>query len=449
MRTMEANDFENVLKKTVAPNNIRGHLLNNGEIKLAFFMSHSQNLTLSNNFFVEQMHDLVFILGSNEERMFAHKLFLISSSSVFHNILSSQVDTVLNVKINQISKNTMIEICRFAYTENVNLTQYNMFDVLNAASKFEMKFLMEKVVDFVTKQLNENSVFSILESNQRHHNLHINKKCFEFIEKNHRKCVKDKNWLKVTSDLMRLILQNCKIPEASLKEGLQVWKKSHGDAVDDLDEMMSLVSLDKVDSDTESVVSATTGRARRQRRYGKHKTVYTRSQQLTDPSASKQNVTKRPQPYGSRVQPQPMRIRGLVFGLQGVKDRRNFKYANLDLKAVNQNIFIEEIEFVYNLFATDTEFEVKILITENSNRKQIYSDNVKMTESLKNYKLNRTCMIPAGQKAWIRIEFPQSEYRLTFTNFFVPPISGRDLELSVDPSVNSYAQIIEFVFYGK
>lgn len=381
------------------------------------------------------MHDIVFTLGANEERVFAHKLFLISASPIFHNILTqSRGGAVLNIKINQISKNTMIEICRFAYTENVKLTVSNMFDVLHAASKFEMRFLTEKVVEFAAKLINENSVFDILENNQRHHNWQINKKCFEFVEKNHQKCLKNKSWLKVTPDLVRLILQNCKIPEANAKDALSVWGKSQGDAFDDLDEMMALVSLDKNDSDTESVVSATTGKSKRQRR--KNKNV---EKPAEPPKVEQPGITI-----------QPATVHGLIFLLEGPKAQVKFKHADLDLTSVTGNIFIEEIEFMYNLFATDTDFEVKVFLMENSNRKQIYYDNVKMTESLKNYKLKgKPCMIPSGQRACIRIEFPHSEYRTTFSDCSVSQFSEKDLQIFKDPNIILSAQIIEFVYYGK
>lgn len=394
------------------------------------------------------MHDIVFILGPNEERMFAHKLFLISSSPVFHNILSQDVGTILNIKINQISKNTMMEICRFAYTENVNLTLNNMFDVLHAATKFEMRFLVEKIIDFASKQLNENSVFKILENNQQLHNWQINKKCFEFIEKNHQKCFKSKNWLKVTQDLMRLILQNCKIPEEHLKDALTNWSKSQGDGVEVLNEMMALVSLDKGESETESVVSETTGKVRRQRRYGRHTKVFTRTPQPNDQNSGKEiQKPKKNQPQGQNIMP---KVSGLFLLIGGPRGMRNFKYANLDLIAVNQNVFIEAVEFIYNLVATDTEFELQIYIVNNTKRTQVYNEKVKITESLKKHELKgKKCMIPAGKKAWIKIEFSSQKLRPTFSDYFISPLSEKDLQISKDPNVNSYAQIIELVYYGK
>lgn len=388
------------------------------------------------------MHDIIFILGPNEERMFAHKLFLISSSPVFHNILSQDDGIILNIKINQISKNTMNEICRFAYTENVNLSLNNMFDVLHAAIKFEMRFLVEKILDYASKQLNVNSIFKILEDNQQLHNWHINKKCFEFIDKNHQKCLKNKNWLQVTPDVMRLILQNCKIPEENLKEGLSNWNKSQGNSVDDLEELMALVSLGKGDSETESVVSETSGKTRRPRRYGRHK-------QSSNQPGTKQDSQVQPRKPTSSVQKSQPKTKGLFLLIGGPRSLKNFKYANLDLIAVNQNIFIEAIEFIYNLFATDTEFEIQIFIVDNPKRSQIYHEKVKLIESMKKYELKRKCMIPAKKKAWIKVEFPQQEMRPTFIDYSASPLTVNDLTICRDPNVNSYAQIIEFVYYGK
>lgn len=374
------------------------------------------------------MCDVIFLLGANEERLCAHKLFLMTASPIFHKILSQESDKndTLTIKISQITKNTMIEICRYAYTESVNLTRYNMLEILFVASKFEMRNLMEKIVDFVGKQINENSVFVILQANQQFCHWQINKKCFDFIERNHKKCLKNQNWLKLTPDLMRLILSNCKVPKSFIKEALLTWSKTQGDTFDDLKEMMDIIKLNNDDSDTESIASQTSSKAGNKggsRRYWKNK----------------KDVGKSP---STNV--------GLFLNLEGSKLLKNFKQATLDLSVMESDrIRIKEIYFVYDIFALDTEFELRILVEIKSKFVQIYYEPVKMTNNCKFHKLRGRCELHSGQKFRILIEFPHSEFRETIDGTKIASNSHQNLQLYKNPIGFSEAQIIEKISYAK
>lgn len=100
--------------------------------------------------FSDYFSDVKFTLGPNAEELKAHKLFLLTASPVFYDLfaesLGNDASSVLNIKIEAISKATMTEICHFAYSVVVNLNNENMQEVLFAAPKFQMKFLIEKTI---------------------------------------------------------------------------------------------------------------------------------------------------------------------------------------------------------------------------------------------------------------------------------------------------------------
>lgn len=224
---------------------------------------------LSNSLILEYLSDMTFILGKHEEELKAHKLFMISASPVFHTIYATNPDTALAMKISAITKETMIEICRFAYSEVVKLTKENMLDILFAASKFQMKFLMEKTIDFICKDgMNENTVFKILEANQKESNMRISMKCFEYIQKNHEKCFKSPDFQLLSADLLRAIMQTCKVPRTAAKSAIALWSALPENADEDLDELIALVSLNEEtaevnnngqSSDGESILSSRRG----------------------------------------------------------------------------------------------------------------------------------------------------------------------------------------------
>ena len=121
----------------------------------------------------------------------------------------------------------MIEVCRYAYTGDVKCTHENMFDILFAATKFEMKNLVEKTIDFICKQLSENTVFKTLELNNKFHNLKINMKCFEYIQKNSQKCLDHPELLKISEELLKILIETCKLPEESAKNAIKKWTKAN------------------------------------------------------------------------------------------------------------------------------------------------------------------------------------------------------------------------------
>lgn len=401
---MELKEIQNAVAKSLAPNIIRGQLLQNGEYKFfKTFKIFIKNL-------LESLSDVSFLLGPNEEQLFAHKLFLMTASPIFHKVLSeNHNDVTLTIKIPQISKSTMIEICRYAYTEVPNLSPTNMLDIFHAALKFEMRHLMEKVIEYVAKQVNENSVFSILhENNERYRHWQINKKCFDFIQKHHQKCVKSKNWMKVTPDLMRLILSNCKIPQVSGKEALTAWSKNLGDGFDELEEMMGMISVD-------------------------------------NETPSRDEKVKRRKDRGkSRQKVLCLEIQGSLE-MPGIYNR-----AELYIENKSANITLMQLDFIFNLSIAN-EFFLKIFVLPSYI--QIYSEEVKVVANIPytTHKFNGKCEIRSGQKFFICIEFPQFVMSQSLGNLNYT--SGSDLEiikLLQDMSSSSRtAQIIKKVLYKK
>lgn len=191
---------------------------------------------------------MTFIFGEREEELKAHKLFLMTASPVFHQHFTENRDND-ELRIPDIDKETMIEVFRFAYTEKVQLTIKNMLALLKASTKLQMKFLVEKVSSFICKEgINERTVFEILDANQKNQNTIININCFNFIGKNYKNCFETNEFLKMTPDNLRLMLQACKLPQAAAKQAVALWSFSNKD--EDLEEFIELISLNEDEPET-------------------------------------------------------------------------------------------------------------------------------------------------------------------------------------------------------
>lgn len=450
--------------------------------------------------FVEYLSDVTFTLGEQHEELKAHKFFLMTASPIFHEIFSTQTGAdgiPLDLKISEISKATMTEICRFAYTENVNFNQHNMVEIMQAATKLQMKFLTEKAINYITKDgLNENSVFKILDVNQKEKNMLLNMKCFEYIQKNHQKCFKSANFLQTSSESLRLMLQTCKLSQTVAKSAIALWSAHPDNGSEDLDELIALISLNDYaeetvnmnnagGSDTESVgssraESSTGGSRQRNRRGGPqgnfnnqqqgHRVFQNRNQgnfnQPQNPGMGPQRGglggrgafnNQQQRPNGNRNQPTPNQLQqnsetksSKNFMLQGRTTRKSFQYANLNLTSMNQAISINEIFFVYDLSSTDPEFEIYIC-DMTVDRKDLFYSKVSTTKDkfsgvFTRYVLPRPCEIAAGRKIWISIEFARPEHRLSFEGFTMSGASARDrFALRQEPNIHSYAQVISSI----
>lgn len=200
---IDATEFEKVLTKTVAPSKIRECLVGN-----------------------EYLSDVIFRLADGEE-LRAHKMFLITSGPIFHKLFSDHQEDVISLNLEWISKPTMLEVCRFIYSDILNIKDTNMMEIWSVALKLEMKYLLEKTIDFICKSLNEKSVFQVLQTNLKHNDFRLNMKCFEFIQKNHKKCLQSEEFLHLPSDLLKIMLQTCKLPNKIAKEAAEKWENNN------------------------------------------------------------------------------------------------------------------------------------------------------------------------------------------------------------------------------
>lgn len=450
--------------------------------------------------------------------MKAHSFFLMTASPIFHQIFTSDCvsdNSRPDLRIAGISKQTMTEICRYAYTENVNLTRGNMLLILYAATKFQMKFLVEKTINFIVKDgMAETTVFKILEANKVDKNMVINMKCFDFIEKNHQKCFKQKDFLSLPIDTLHLMMQTCKLPQTAGKAAIALWSAQAANSDEDLDDLLALIDLNdyqeetnngggsgsdhQTTTDSESVNSKNS-RANRPRNRGGQNQM---NQQQGNPTNFNNRQYGNPQNFnnqqqypkqeyvnqqrnpnqqqrgrggmngnaqrgrGSHVQgthnsqnnfnqheQQLAGVNGLIFlgTQQGLLTRKNFKFANLDLSTFSKSIAISEIRFVYDLSATDKEFELWIDDMTDEKALLFYekvSTHGKTEGGYTRYVLPRPCEISAGRKIRLRIEFKNQEHRLSFEDFAISSSSAKDrLGVRREPNINSYAYIVSAIAF--
>lgn len=403
--------------------------------------------------------------------VYAHKFFLMTASPVFHSVFTKDVDAD-GIKIPQISKATMVEVCRFAYTDNIRITQANMLNVLAAANSLQMKFLVEKAIGFISKEgLNATTVFTVLSANQEDKNMLLSMACFKFIEKNHQQVFKSPEFLKLPYETLTLMLQTCKIPKVALKEAVAKWSAHPENSGEDLDELISLISLNETEetarepsdqhshfSDSDSVTSKGS-RARSARGQGRNRggmnghnqrgnfNQFSPHQQQQRPLPNRQQNPNNMPPM--RNVPPGMKF----FGLQGRSLKKVFQYANLNFTTLMKSISITEIHFMTDLSAVDKHFQMWIADVSTENKVDLFYDDVRFTKEsggFRRYVLPRPCAIPADRKVWITFAFDRPDNRYSYDNVHVDMSSSLDLvNLRNDTGKASSAQIVSHFLFKE
>lgn len=389
------------------------------------------------------MSDVTFILGKEGIPLRAHKIFLMTSSSVIYKLITKSTEQCPNIKIQQISKPIMLEICRYAYTDEVKLTTENMLEIFYAASTFEIKILTEKTVDYICKQMSDKTVYKILESNQTHNNLRINMKCFEYIEKNYQLCLENPDFLKISSKMLRTILSTCKISQKSAMVAIK--KRAGVNALDDLDELMGIVAIKNFNEGSETVEVLKFGTTK--------PTIYSKRYLQPKPPAIKSSTStsffQDTSTNHSIFAPLNSEKAGKkIFRIYGITTERVYKYANLDVIIGTKNIFLHSLEFIYDLKTTDKEFEISVIELDDNRR--LFNDKVVInseSNAMTSFDFKQKIELKAGKTILFKIEYTKAESRKTFDRFSASIFQDKDIILRKGYPYDSYAENICGILY--
>ncbi|KAK3087487.1 hypothetical protein FSP39_006571 [Pinctada imbricata] len=128
--------------------------------------------------------DITFCIGSNSERVHAHKYVLGSRSSVFYAMLYGPMASAGEIHITDIEIEAFQCFLSYIYAEEVPLTGENVLAVMHAANKYAMTGLEAECVDFLMENLSPENVCAVLECAHCFSRKELRRHCIEFIKDN-------------------------------------------------------------------------------------------------------------------------------------------------------------------------------------------------------------------------------------------------------------------------
>ncbi|XP_058178516.1 kelch-like protein 41 [Anopheles ziemanni] len=175
----------------------------------------------------EFLADVVFIVGPDQKRIFAHKLLLVMSSEYFYIMFNGSFaeSQTREVVLKEDDPDLFLIILRYIYTDEINLTLENIRDIFNSAQKFRLTELIALVKEYMMNHVVPDSVLRILNENLHYGFPCVNTKCLEMISENPLLYFKHEDFQNIDRPALEMILNlkqiNCS--DDNLQNALEIW----------------------------------------------------------------------------------------------------------------------------------------------------------------------------------------------------------------------------------
>ena len=177
------------------------------------------------------LSDVKFIVpvsnGKSESKVIpAHKLVLAISSSVFFAMFYGEMaDTRDSIDLPDCDYESLLELFRFIYSDEVELTGSNVMHVLYLAKKYFVPSLAEKCAEFLRKNLDGSNVFTILPHAQKFEDKDLENRCWKVIEMHTEEAVTSDDFVVIERSLVESVVKREKlnVKEVELFKAVNRW----------------------------------------------------------------------------------------------------------------------------------------------------------------------------------------------------------------------------------
>ena len=156
----------------------------------------------------------------------AHKLVLSISSPVFEAMFYGELaDTTDSIELPDCEYDSLLELCRYIYSDQVNLSGSNVMGVLYLAKKYMVPSLADKSTEFLEDNLDPSNVCSILPSALKYEDKNLVDQCWKVIDKQTEEAVKSDWFAAIERSLLEAVVarDTLTIEEIELFKALDLW----------------------------------------------------------------------------------------------------------------------------------------------------------------------------------------------------------------------------------
>ena len=162
----------------------------------------------------EILSDVKFVVplstGKSESRKVipAHKFVLAISSPVFFAMFYGQMpETTDSIELPDCDYESLLEMLRYFYSDEVNLSGSNAMQVSYLAKKYIVPSLAEKCAEYLRENLDASNVFCILPHAQKFEDKDLEDRCWEVIEKQTDEALKSDEFATIERSLVESVVK--------------------------------------------------------------------------------------------------------------------------------------------------------------------------------------------------------------------------------------------------
>ena len=156
----------------------------------------------------------------------AHKLVLSISSPVFEAMFYGELaETTDSIELPDCEYDSLLELFRYMYSDEVILSGSNVMGVLYLAKKYMVPSLADKCVEYLQDNLDPSNAFSILPSAQKFEEKHLVDQCWQVIDEQTEEAVNSDVFATIERSLLQAVVvrDTLTIEEIELFKAVDLW----------------------------------------------------------------------------------------------------------------------------------------------------------------------------------------------------------------------------------
>ena len=180
----------------------------------------------------DRLSDVKFVAtkndGESESKQVipAHKFILAIGSPVFEAMFYGELAaTEDTIELPDCDYESLLELFRYMYSDEVNLNGSNVMGVLYLAKKYILPSLADKCSKYLKQKLNPSNVFSVLPSSLKYEEKALEDRCWKVIENQTEASVKSEGFETIERSLLEAIVarDSLTIKEVTLFQAADRW----------------------------------------------------------------------------------------------------------------------------------------------------------------------------------------------------------------------------------
>ena len=164
--------------------------------------------------------------SESKEVFSAHKFVLSIGSPVFEAMFYGELaETRESIELPDCDFESLLELFRYMYSDEVNLSGSNVMRVLYLAKKYMVPSLVEKCTEYLQNNLDPTNVFKILPMAEKYEEKNLVDRCWKVIDEQTEAAVKSDGFATIESSLLEAVIvrDTLTIKEVDLFQAVDLW----------------------------------------------------------------------------------------------------------------------------------------------------------------------------------------------------------------------------------